>query len=211
MAERSVPGYASLIHGIGILGARHARPGVLCYDLGCSLGAVARALSARSGSGSPVVGIDASPDMIERCQRLPGPPVRYRCADIRRVDLEPAGIVVLNLTLQFLDPEDRLPLLQRIAHALRPRGALILTEKLRFDEPLESRTQERYDAFKKAQGYSALEISQKRTALEQTLVRDSLDAHRSRLAAAGFDSTAVWFRCLHFTSMLALRRNGKPT
>ncbi len=211
MAERSVPGYASLIHGISILGARHAQPGTLCYDLGCSLGAVARALSARLGSSSPVVGIDASTDMIEQCQCLPGPPVRYHCADIRHVDLEPAGVVVLNLTLQFLDPEDRLPLLQRIAHALRPCGALILTEKLRFKEPLESRTQERYDAFKKAQGYSALEISQKRTALEQTLVRDSLATHRSRLVAAGFDSTAVWFQCLHFISILALRCSGKPT
>lgn len=211
MVERSVPGYASLIHGVGLLGAKHAQPGTLCYDLGCSLGAVARALSARLGPGHPIVGIDASPDMIARCQRRSDPAIRYQCADIRQARLEPASLVVLNLTLQFLAPDDRLPLLQRIARALRPGGALILTEKIRFEEPLESRMQERYNAFKQAQGYSALEISQKRTALEQTLVRDSLADHCARLEAAGFNSPTIWFQCLHFTSMLALRRNGMPT
>ena len=205
MVERSVPGYASLIHGIAVLGGKHAQANSTCYDLGCSLGAAARALGARLDTGHPILAIDSSPDMIARCTRMPGPPVQYRCADIREVALEPADMVVLNLTLQFLPPEDRPPMLQRIAEALRPGGALVLTEKLKFDEQTESLMQKRYDAFKRSQGYSELEISRKRTALEQVLVRDSLAAHRERLATAGFSSVTVWFQCLHFTSMLAIR------
>ncbi len=211
MVERSVPGYASLIHGIATLGAKYARAGATCYDLGCSLGAVARALSARMGPEHPIMAIDSSPDMIARCARVPGSPVRYRCADIRDAELRDADVIVLNLTLQFLTPEDRLPLLRRVASALRPGGALILTEKVRFDEPVESRTRKRHERFKRAQGYSELEISQKRTALEQVLVRDSPVFHRERLVAAGFDSITVWFQCLHFLSMLAIRRNAKPS
>lgn len=210
MVERSVPGYASLVHGTAVLGGRYVQAGATCYDLGCSLGTVTRALSARLGETHPVFAIDSSPDMIARCPRVPGSPVQYRCADIREVELESADVVVLNLTLQFLPPEDRLPLLRQIAKALRPGGALILTEKLRFDEPEESLAQKRYENFKRAQGYSDLEISQKRTALEQVLVRDSLPIHRERLATAGFDPVTVWFQCLHFTSMLAIRRNATP-
>ncbi len=210
MVERSVPGYASLVHGTAVLGGRYAQAGATCYDLGCSLGTVTRALSTRLGTTHPILAIDSSPDMIARCPHVSGLPVRYRCADIRKVELESADVVVLSLTLQFLPPEDRLPLLQRVARALRPGGALILTEKIRFDEPAESLVQKRYEDFKRAQGYSELEISQKRTALERVLVRDSLPAHRERLAAAGFDPVTVWFQCLHFTSMLAIRRNATP-
>lgn len=210
MVERSVPGYASLIHGIAVLGGKYARAGATCYDLGCSLGTAARALGARMGPEHPVLAVDSSPDMIARCPRVPGSSVQYRCADIREVALEAADVVVLNLTLQFLPPEDRLPLLQRIAEALRPGGALILTEKVRFDDPEEALVQKRYENFKRAQGYSELEISQKRTALEQVLVRDSSTAHRERLTTAGFDSITPWFQCLHFTSLLAIRRNAKP-
>lgn len=210
MVERSVPGYASLIHGIALLGGKYAQVGATCYDLGCSLGTATRALSARMGPEHPILAVDSSPDMIARCTRIPSSSVQYRCADIREVTLDSADVVVLNLTLQFLPPEDRLPLLRRIAEALRPGGALILTEKLRFDEPEEDLVQKRYENFKRAQGYSELEISQKRTALEQVLVRDSLSTHRERLMTAGFDPVTVWFQCLHFTSMLAIRRNATP-
>ena len=210
MVERSVPGYASLIHGIALLGGKYAQVGATCYDLGCSLGTATRALSARMGPEHPILAVDSSPDMIARCTRTPSSSVQYRCADIREVTLDSADVVVLNLTLQFLPPEDRLPLLRRIAEALRPGGALILTEKLRFDEPEEGLVQKRYENFKRAQGYSELEISQKRTALEQVLVRDPLSTHRERLTAAGFDPVTVWFQCLHFTSMLAIRRNATP-
>ncbi len=210
MVARSVPGYASLIHGIAVLGGKYRQAGATGYDLGCALGAAARALSARLGPKHPVLAVDSSPDMIARCPRVPGSPVHYRCADVRDLEFEPADVVVLNLTLQFLPPEDRRPLLRRIAEAMRPGGALILTEKIRFDEPIEHRVQKQHENFKRAQGYSELEISQKRTALEQVLVRDSLPTHRERLASAGFDSVTVWFQCLHFTSMLAIRRNATP-
>lgn len=210
MVERSVPGYASLVHGTAVLGGKYAQAGATCYDLGCSLGTAARALSARLGANHPVLAIDSSPDMIAHCPRTPDSPIQYRCADIREVELEPADVVVLNLTLQFLPPKDRLPLLCRIAKALRLGGVLILTEKLHFDEPMESLVQEQYESFKRAQGYSELEISQKRAALEQVLIRDSLPTHRERLAEAGFDPVTVWFQCLHFSSMLAIRQNATP-
>lgn len=208
MAARSIPGYASLLHGIGAWAARHVRAGTACYDLGCSRGAVARRLlRARAGAPGPVRGVDSSPEMIAACRREPAAPgLEYACADIRTLELAPASVVVLNLTLHFLPPADRAPLLGRIARALDGGGALILSERVRLAEPEESWALGRHAAFKRARGYSALEIARKRQALEEVLIREPLAAHRARLAAAGFDGIRVWFRCLHFTSLLATRR-----
>jgi tRNA (cmo5U34)-methyltransferase len=50
-----------------------------------------------------------------------------------------------------------------------------------------------------------LEISQKRTALENVLVPDTLDEHRNRLMDAGFSHCTVWFQCFNFASLIAIK------
>ncbi len=64
---------------------------------------------------------------------------------------------------------------------------------------------ERYHDFKRANGYSELEISQKRTALENVLVPDTLEAHHARLARAGFPRSLTWFQYLNFASLIAFK------
>ena len=59
--------------------------------------------------------------------------------------------------------------------------------------------------FKRAHGYTDLEISQKRTALENVLIPETIPAHRERLSRAGFSSVDVWFQCFNFMSMLAVK------
>jgi len=114
--------------------------------------------------------------------------------------------VVLNLTLQFIEPEHRQVLLQDIYRGLRPGGALVLTEKIRHDDPaLQQRMTELYQAFKKTQGYSDLEISQKRSALERVLVPDTEAKHVKRLREAGFATVDECFRGLLFVSWLAVK------
>jgi len=115
-------------------------------------------------------------------------------------------VVVLNYTLQFIDPDQRLQLLTRIFQGLVDKGVLILSEKLDFaDETLRNEFDNLHTIFKREQGYSDLEISQKRTALENTLIRDSLETHQQRLAKAGFFSAELWFQCLNFASLIAFK------
>ena len=59
--------------------------------------------------------------------------------------------------------------------------------------------------FKRANGYSELEISQKRTALENVMRPDSLAEHKARLSAAGFEHISLWFQCFNFCSMVAIK------
>ena len=213
MIRRSVPGYGTIVEMTGILAARYARPDTRLYDLGCSLGAstlaMARLVPHRD---CRIIAVDNSPAMIGEARSLlaqgetPPVPVELQCGDVRELRLENASVVVLNFTLQFLPPTDRDRLIDHIAEALLPGGILILSEKVCFQDPAEEQLQQAlHHAFKRNNGYSELEISQKRTALEEVLIPETLEAHRRRLEGAGFSSVHPWFRCFNFLSLVAQR------
>ncbi|AVB16166.1 MULTISPECIES: carboxy-S-adenosyl-L-methionine synthase CmoA [Pseudomonas syringae group] len=215
MIKRSVPGYPTIVENLGVLAAQFAQPDTVLYDLGSSLGAVTQALRRHVRSeGCEVIAIDNSSAMVERCREYLNAqnsmfqellPVQVIEGDILALEFKPASVVALNFTLQFIAPEQRLTLLGRIRDALVPGGALILSEKLRFDNEQEhALLTDLHIAFKRANGYSDLEIAQKRSAIENVMKPDSLEEHRQRLLAAGFSKVVPWFQCLNFTSLIAL-------
>lgn len=212
MIQRSVPGYGTILSAISLLATRFAQPYSFCYDLGCSLGGASLAL--RHGIGlTPcrIIAVDNSPAMLRRCQSLIArddgtAPIDLICADIRDVQIVDASLVVLNFTLQFLPPPDRLPFLRRVYQGLKPGGALILSEKLAFTDSRQQALHiDMHHAFKRAQGYSDLEISQKRSALENVMIPETLELHSARLAEAGFASSETWFQYFNFASLIALK------
>lgn len=209
MIRRSVPGYAAIVGMIGLLAEERAQPFSRLYDLGCSLGAATAAMRSRvHAEGCELVAVDNAPAMIERAREAfdsqPGLPVQLHCADIRDVDIENASVVVLNFTLQFLPPADRLTLLRRIRAGIRPGGVLVLSEKIAGADAEQDRLLiEMHHAFKRANGYSDLEISQKRSALENVLIPETVAAHQQRLSDAGFVRSDLWFQCFNFVSLVA--------
>lgn len=212
MIRRSVPGYTTIIPMIEVITEQYARPGSHCYDLGCSLGA--STLAMRHGIGDRdciLTGVDNSAAMIERCEHYIALddhplPVSLRCEDILDTFIEQTSVTTLNFTLQFVAPERRGELMKRIAEATLPGGALILSEKIHFESEAEQAIQTQlHHEFKRANGYSDLEISQKRSALEQVLIPETLAEHRQRLIKAGFDRVLVWYQCFNFVSMLAIK------
>ena len=215
MIKRSVPGYPTIVENIGVLAAHFAQPQSILYDLGCSLGAVSQAMRRHVRSeGCRVVAVDNSAAMTRRCQEYLNAqdamyqellPVQVLEADVLTIDFAPTSLVAMNFTLQFIPPEQRLPLLARIRQALLPGGALILSEKLCFaDAQQQTLLNDLHIAFKRANGYSELEIAQKRSALENVMKPDSLEVHRQRLLEAGFSQVVPWFQCLNFASLVAL-------
>ncbi len=212
MIERSVPGYRAIITMIETLTEHYAQPGSHLYDLGCSLGA--STLSMRRGvtaTNCSIIAVDNSASMVKRCRKvmdrdLHDTPVKIVCDDIRNVEIADASVVVLNFTLQFIPPEERFQLLKKIHAGMRSGGVLILSEKVGFDDAHvnELLTDIHHD-FKRAHGYSDLEISQKRSALENILIPETIPVHRDRLLKAGFTSSDVWFQCFNFMSMLAVK------
>lgn len=213
MISRSVPGYQTILTGIGELTKLHAKPNTRLYDLGCSLGAATLTMrrSIAEDSGCSIVALDTSTAMIERAQEYlqafhSDVPVELHCADMCDFTISNASVVVINFTLQFIDPEQRQPLMQKIYDGLVPGGVLILSEKIHFDdEELQKSIEHMHLQFKRANGYSELEISQKRSSLENVLISDTEQTHLERLNESGFRSAGIWFQAYNFASFIAIK------
>lgn len=212
MIERSVPAYGLGLRMLGLLARRFVQPDSRVYDLGCSLGAATQAMrQAVNQPGVRFVAVDNSPDMLARCRQLLDPadglaPVEFVEQDICIVPIADASLTVLNFTLQFVDPAQRLALLRRVAEGTRPGGALLVSEKIRFEDPFEQElmTEVHHD-FKRARGYSDLEIARKRSALERVLQPDTETQHFERLREAGWSRSLRWLQAVNFVSYLAIR------
>ncbi len=210
MIRRSVPGYDSVIDGTGLIASNYMQPQSNAYDLGCSTGASTLAmLRYITCDDFSIIAIDNSPYMIERCRKnihnsRGSDRVSYQCEDVLDIVISNASVVVLNYTLQFIPPQRRTALLTKIYDGMSPDGVLILSEKLAFDNQIEQiRQTALHESFKRAKGYSELEISCKRAALENVLVPESYATHLGRLNDIGFHDAQLWFRSINFASMLA--------
>lgn len=211
MINRSVPGYSLVLDMIGVFTRKYALPNTNCYDLGCSLGASTLQIRHYLPASCHVIGVDNSPDMVERCRRSLARDHSEASIEIREQDLlettiTNASIVAMNFTLQFVPDERRSALLKNIADGMVQGGALILSEKIRADDEDEQAfLTELHEAFKKYQGYSDLEIAQKRAALENVLVPNTVSEHLERLNNAGFSTSRLCIQCLNFATFLAIR------
>ena len=211
MIKRSVPGYSTVIAMTGLLAARHARPGANIYDLGCSLGASLLSAARYSETHQcQLIGIDNSAAMLENCRQLisreaPSVPIKLIEGDIACLDYDSACVVIMNYTLQFIPVAQRLPLLKKIRAALSPGDVLVLSEKIELATPeMNALMIDLHHDFKRAQGYSALEVAQKRQALENVLIPETREAHVQRLKEAGFSHSEFWFQCFNFASLVAI-------
>ena len=212
MISRSVPGYELIVPMIGMLARRYAQPDSNIYDLGCSLGAVSLAIAtAAKQKDIKIIAVDNSEAMVERCRQVVDDsnlviPVEVRLQDLQDAAIENASVVVLNFTLQFVDRGYRKDLIERVASGMRPGAALIISEKICFDdETMQTDQTDWYYDFKRTQGYSDMEISQKREALENVLQPDTEQRHIERLGEAGLVRPRRWFQCFSFASYIAFR------
>ena len=212
MINRSVPGYASIIRSLGLLTHEVVQANTCCYDLGCSLGASTLAMRQNMPfDNCRIIAVDNAPAMVRRCQQNIAAdacttPVSVLCEDIAHTTVDNASLVVLNFTLQFIDIEARTVLINKVYRGLHTGGVVLLSEKIAFDDRRIDQLQTAlHHRFKRANGYSELETSQKRNALEKVLVPESLTAHRQRLLDAGFQHIEVWFQCFNFLSLLAIK------
>ena len=213
MIQRSVPGYSTVVRMTGVLAEQYAQPGTCVYDIGCSLGESIRSAEHALGSSTSsrrncrLIGIDNSGAMIRRAKEQVQSESRIEWieADALEVDFAPCSVVILNFTLQFIPVEQRLSLLKSIHSAMVPGGLLILSEKLTMADPaMDTLMIDLHHDFKRSQGYSDLEIAQKRDAIENVLIPETAQSHSDRLSEAGFSSSSIWFQCLNFASFIAV-------
>ena len=208
MIQRSVPGYGTVVRMSGVLTEQYAKEGTYVYDLGCSLGESIRAAELAIGDRAcQLVGVDNSPAMIEkvRAEMPPRSKIMWHLSDITQMEFKTASVVIMNFTLQFIPINERLKLLKQIRSSMVPGGLLILSEKLTMpDAEMNELMVNLHHDFKRSQGYSGLEIAQKRDAIDNVLIPETAEVHRTRLTEAGFSRSSVWFQCLNFASFIAI-------
>lgn len=210
MLERSVPFYLEIQRLLAELAADFAEDGTAVYDVGCSTGTTLLALDALPQDVT-LIGLDNSPAMLERAAATLTGQVRHRLA-LRAADLncglaiDNASVVVMSLTLQFVRPIHRESLLREICAGINRDGCLLLVEKVVTQESLLNRLYiQHYHEFKQRNGYSALEISRKREALENVLVPYRLEENQQMLQRAGFRAVDAFFKWYNFCGLVAVK------
>ena len=212
MLDRSVPFYGEFQRMMVEMAADFAVDDTNLYDLGCSTGNTLLLLDDAVSKSVRFIGIDASSDMLARAkEKLRAHGMKraceFLCADLNQeFQLSNASVVIMVLTLQFIRPLYRHQLMKRIVEGLNEQGCLILVEKVLHEDSMLNRLFiKHYYAFKERQGYSKLEIAQKREALENVLVPYRLEENQELILSSGFRQCSAFFKWYNFCGLIAVK------
>jgi tRNA (cmo5U34)-methyltransferase len=212
MLIRSVPFYEETQRMIAEMASDFVVKDTNVYDLGCSTGTTMLNLHPIVSPSAKFIGIDSSDEMLIRCRQKLAEHNFEReheliCADLNNgIEIHNASMVLMILTLQFIRPLHREKLIGKILQGLNENGCLILVEKVLGEDSVFNRLFIKYYYdMKKLNGYSELEIAQKREALENVLVPYQLLENREMLLRAGFRYCEVFFKWYNFCGIIAVK------
>ena len=214
MLLRSIPFYTEIQRMIGEMAHFFYQPKTCIFDLGCSTGNSLKTLvQSVTDRDAIFIGIDNSEPMLERAgqylkKEAGKAKIRLVLADLAGKDfsIENASVVIMNWTLQFIRPIYREQLLRKIAKGTNKGGVLILCEKVLVDQSVLNRLYiDLYYDFKKRNGYSTLEIAQKREALENVLIPNKIQEDIDLLRLAGYSDLEVFFRWYNWAGLIAIK------
>lgn len=214
MISRSVPFYNQIQGMITDLMDRTYVDGTI-IDLGCSTGTTFETIAnhlrkkMKNTTLPKFIGIDNSSAMLTHCkEKMIKSNIEAQLieADLTQIDLEESGMIIMNYTLQFLPPTKRQELLEKVYQSLKTGGVFLLAEKIISpNEKINHLTIELYHDFKKRNGYSDLEVSQKRDALLNVLVPITPEEQIKNLKDAGFKNVEMIFRWYNFACYLGIK------
>ena len=217
MAERSIPWYREVQRMVTTLGSTFFHEGSRIYDLGCSTGTTMallyQSLKERGQKDFFLTGIDNSAAMChearEKFQTLAMDDSCYEilCQDLENTHIKNASVVVMNYTLQFVDPLAREELIKKIYEGLNHNGILLISDKTQQSHTDTSRIfVDNYYHMKKQNGYSEMEIARKREALENVLIPYSLNEETDLFSHCGFEGVDIFFTWFNFSSFICLKK-----
>jgi tRNA (cmo5U34)-methyltransferase len=212
MVSRSVPFYEEMQRMTCELANDFAKSDTNLYDIGCSTATTMLALDEFIDPSVKFIGIDNSPDMLAKAEQKvksngTARKIEFVTADLHQgLELNNASVITMLLTLQFVRPLYRERIMKTIYEGLNENGALIIIEKLTSEDTVFNRLFiEHYYDFKRGNGYSETEISQKREALENVLIPYRVEENIELLKWAGFRRTELFFRWYNFCGIIAVK------
>lgn len=209
--SKSVPLYEHAHHLTLELSDFFVKSNSCSYDLGCSTGTFTRNLFKRHSQKSNlrVVGIDTVDEMIDRARlcaedHLEG--LSFVVDDIIEMLFDKSCLITSFYTMQFIDPQYRQLVFDKIYHSLGWGGAFIMFEKVRApDARFQDIMGQIYSEHKLSCGYSASEIMAKSKSLKGVLEPFSTQGNLDLLTRAGFSDTMTVFKYGSFEGFLSIK------
>ncbi|MDA3955600.1 carboxy-S-adenosyl-L-methionine synthase CmoA [Oceanispirochaeta sp.] len=217
MAQRSIPHYKDVQSMVATLGLTFYQDGTRIYDLGCSTGTtialLLKGLKDHGLSDYTIKGIDSSAPMCREAEEklstldIEKGRVLIEEADIMEEPIENASVVIMNYTLQFIDPFQRESLIRKIYTGLNHNGILLVSDKtLQSHTDLSRIFVDNYYNLKRKNGYSELEISRKREALENVLIPYPIREEENLFRICGFEAVDLFYTWYNFSSFICLKK-----
>jgi tRNA (cmo5U34)-methyltransferase len=210
--SKSVPRYADGHDIVLSISDFFVKNDSVCYEIGCSTGALTRRLAQRHPSSVRWVGIDIEPDMIAQAdarldQLSPRPTnIVYSVENALTFPYETSDFIVAYYTVQFIAPRVRQELLSRIYQSLNWGGAFVLFEKVRApDARFQDIASSIYVDHKLERGYAPDEIIGKAKSLKGVLEPFSTQGNFDMLHRAGFADVMTVFKHVCFEGFFCIK------
>lgn len=131
--REQLPWYDMATDAVSYITKNYLQTDGLVYDFGASTGNItAKILPFVSDRNAHVVAVDSSHTMADKLVRRfkDEDRVTVEAQDITTMDIQPANVYVLFLTLMFVGTEHRNALLQRLRSNLKDGGVIIIVDKV---------------------------------------------------------------------------------
>lgn len=208
--EKSVPLYNDIQNLIIGLGEFFIKDGSKVLDIGCSTGKTIISLINSIDKNFYITGIDLSEDMIktaigniEKSNNVTK--ITLLNNSICDIDIENFDYIISNLTLQFINQEDRKIVCRKVYNGLNKGGAFIVFEKIYSKKPIyQDIYNQLYYDFKEEKGFTDKEIRDKEKSLRGVL-RPMEDIENLKLLKSCGFIVEECFRYLNFIGYLCIK------
>ena len=179
----------------------------VCYDLGSSTGALLNKVYSNNSKKKnlKLIGIDLEPDMIKFAKKSYSKKISFKVADLTKVNLKKADLIICYYTIQFLKPKIRQLIFNKIYKSLNWGGAFIFFEKVRApDARFQDLSVQLYNNFK-LNNFSPSQIIQKSMSLQGVLEPFSSKENFLMLKRAKFKDYMSIMKYVCFEGFLAIK------
>lgn len=206
--KQSVPFYENGHNLISEISDFFLKNNSVVYDIGSSTGTLLNKLQNRhKNKNIEYYGIETVKEMISQAKKENlNKKIKYINKDIKKTKLKKSNFILSYYTIQFISPEYRQEIINKIYKSLNWGGAFIMFEKIRAsDARFQDIFQQVYNEYKLGNKFTEKEIINKSRSLKGILEPFSDFGNRGLLKRAGFKDTISIFQWNCFKGYLSIK------
>ena len=200
----SVPNYEHIVELISYISSFFIKKNTNVYDMGCSTGLTLKKLQdMNTAENASFIGYEMSENM--RPKELDGIAWIKKDLTDKYIDFTKASLVLSVFTLQFMDIQDRVKILQKVYESLNEEGALIVCEKTYAEDSFinDVFTFSYYDY--KQKDFSVEEIMKKQMDLRYIMKPLTVEENLAMFKKVGFRKIECFFTSLMFKGWVLIK------